>query len=480
MTACDGHPAPAAIPRSGIRARIDALVDRPAAPTGAQRAELYLMNDVERLDALIARLEFEPAARAGSAQLQQAAARLSEWSETLSASDVRLSATAAAAELERDTAWGPFSLGARLVAVEAHARGALGRSPGDPVGGGDFSAGAKSDGLRVAAAHGLRRVRANLTLKPVHVHDALRLSTGLALATAAVSVFGLAHGFWVAFATLTVVKSNVRATGRSVEAAIAGTILGGVIAFALIAGLEPTSRAYLVMLPLVIAVAIYANVAVSFLAGQAGFTLVIVVLFNLLGPAGWRIGIVRFEDVLAGPLAGLLIGAVAWPRGASASIAAATADLLEHGAAYLADTACAVASPVPARAGSSRRQRAADAAVRAESPFAQYLAEHPSPAVAARWARLLSTRTRLWYAGDLIAAAPRGHTGPVAGVIASAERLRDRYARLARSLRDRRAAPEPSATPAEQAEPRSDPQVWLEDLTAGAVAHTSAAVELPR
>ncbi len=34
----------------GIRAEVDALVDRPAAPTAIQRAELYLMNDIERLD----------------------------------------------------------------------------------------------------------------------------------------------------------------------------------------------------------------------------------------------------------------------------------------------------------------------------------------------------------------------------------------------------------------------------------------------
>lgn len=56
--------------------------------------------------------------------------------------------------------------------------------------------------------HGALRFRANLTLRSVYVRDALRLGAGLALASAAVDAFGLQHGFWVAFATLTVIKSG--------------------------------------------------------------------------------------------------------------------------------------------------------------------------------------------------------------------------------------------------------------------------------
>ena len=40
-----------------VRSDLAVLVDRPVAPTGIQRAELYLLNDLERLEGLIGRLE---------------------------------------------------------------------------------------------------------------------------------------------------------------------------------------------------------------------------------------------------------------------------------------------------------------------------------------------------------------------------------------------------------------------------------------
>jgi hypothetical protein len=39
---------------------------------------------------------------------------------------------------------------------------------------------------------------------------------------------------------------------------------------------------------------------ISFAAGQAAFTLVLVILFNIIAPAGWEIGLVRVEDVALG------------------------------------------------------------------------------------------------------------------------------------------------------------------------------------
>lgn len=111
-------------------------------------------------------------------------------------------------------------------------------------------------------------------------------------------MFDLQHGFWVAFATLTVVRSNLRATGRNAGQAIAGTIAGVAVAAPIIASAKPSAGWYLALLPAVIALAIYANVAIGFVVGQAGFTLAIIALFNLLVPAGWRIGLVRIFDVV--------------------------------------------------------------------------------------------------------------------------------------------------------------------------------------
>jgi uncharacterized membrane protein YccC len=369
------------VPTPGIRATVDALVDRPAAPTGAQRAELYLVNDIERLTGLVTRLEttggLDPA---GRVLVRRSAGSLRSSGDALSDAHAAGESMVGAAT-ESPAAGAPFSLSARISAVadavNAHTRAALGRAP-DGVLLDAFAAGPSTRRGWADVIHGWRRLESNLTLESVHVHDALRLGAGLAVASAAVDAFGLQHGFWVAFATLTVIKSNLRGTGRSVGEAIAGTLIGFLVAFALISVAEPSIGWYLALLPVVVTAAIYANVAVSFLAGQAGFTLVIIVLFNLLGPAGWRVGIVRVVDVAAGALAGLLIGALAWPRGASANIGTAAADLLEAGASYLAATARAfVGQPAP-EPRAALRQLAAGAAVRAESNFAQYLTEHPA------------------------------------------------------------------------------------------------------
>jgi len=412
-----------------IRSGMALLAERPAAPTGPQRAELYLMNDIERLDGLIRRVETRPPPdRFERASLASCAATLASCSAALSET---ADATGGARPLFPDSAATPgtFSVGARLVAltgtVQAHTRAALGL----PQDGGIVDAfttdAERSSGWRQDLGHGLMRLRANLTMRSVHVHDALRLAAGLALAFAAVDLFGLQHGFWVAFATLTVVKTNLRATGRSVGQAIAGTILGLAAAAALIGALSPSPDWYVLLLPVTVALTIYANRAVSFLAGQAGFTLVIIVLFNLLGPAGWQIGITRLVDVAAGATAGLCIGAVAWPRGAAAAISGVAADLFESAAAYLALTVRARAgSPAPSvGARSAARQPAADAALRADSALAQLLAEHPSPEQVLRWGSYLSAANRLWYAADLIAQPADTQTTDTNAAVRSVERL---------------------------------------------------------
>ena len=69
-----------------------------------------------------------------------------------------------------------------------------------------------------------------------------------------------------------------------------------------------------VVLPVVVLLAGYGP-AVSFAAGQAAFTVTVVVLFNLIQPAGWRVGLIRIEDVAVGVGVGVLVGVLFWPRG---------------------------------------------------------------------------------------------------------------------------------------------------------------------
>jgi hypothetical protein len=69
--------------------------------------------------------------------------------------------------------------------------------------------------------------------------------------------------------------------------------------------------------------------------GQAAFTVTIVVLFNLLAPAGWTVGLLRVEDVALGCAVSLVVGVLAWPRGASGIVGDDLADTFRTGAEYL-------------------------------------------------------------------------------------------------------------------------------------------------
>ena len=51
-----------------------------------------------------------------------------------------------------------------------------------------------------------------------------------------------------------------------------------------------------ITLPVAAFLAAYVPTVVSFLVGQAAFTLFVVVLFDLLQPEGWRLGLIRLED----------------------------------------------------------------------------------------------------------------------------------------------------------------------------------------
>jgi hypothetical protein len=96
-----------------------------------------------------------------------------------------------------------------------------------------------------------------------------------------------------------------------------------------------TPTALWVALPIAVLVASYAPGTAPFAVGQAAFTVTVIVLFNLLVPAGWKVGLVRIQDVAIGCAVSLVVGALFWPRGAGAVVGDDLADAFRRGAAYL-------------------------------------------------------------------------------------------------------------------------------------------------
>ena len=135
--------------------------------------------------------------------------------------------------------------------------------------------------------------------------------------------------------TLSVLRTSAASTGSTAWRALAGTAVGFVIGGALLVGIGTAQSALWVALPLAVLVAAYAPGTTPFVVGQAAFTVTIVVLFNLLVPAGWTVGLLRVEDVAIGCAVSLAVGVLFWPRGVASIVGDDLADAFRTGAAYL-------------------------------------------------------------------------------------------------------------------------------------------------
>jgi hypothetical protein len=186
---------------------------------------------------------------------------------------------------------------------------------------------------------GLRRatllVTRHATVRSVWFLNSLRGALALAAAVAVADVSGVQHAFWVVLGTLSVLRTSAASTGGTAWRALAGTVIGFVVGALLLLAIGTGQTALWVALPVAVLVAAYAPGTTPFLVGQAAFTVTIVVLFNLLAPAGWRVGLLRIEDVAIGCAVSLVVGVLFWPRGVASVVGDDLADTFRRGAEYL-------------------------------------------------------------------------------------------------------------------------------------------------
>ncbi|HWF51475.1 MAG TPA: FUSC family protein [Solirubrobacteraceae bacterium] len=212
------------------------------------------------------------------------------------------------------------------------------------------------------------------------LQNSLRGAVALGLAVLVADVSGVQHGFWVVFGTLAVLRSNALSTGQNIVRAMLGTTTGFVIGGVLVYLIGTNTAVLWVLLPLVILVAGLAPATISFAAGQAAFTVTLLILFNILVPAGWKIGLLRIEDVAIGSAVSLGVGLLFWPRGAAAALGRSLSEAYAVSARYLADAvaygvsrcdAAGPGSPPPAETS----VQAAAASRRLDDTFRSYLGE---------------------------------------------------------------------------------------------------------
>ncbi|HEX6519917.1 MAG TPA: FUSC family protein [Streptosporangiaceae bacterium] len=225
------------------------------------------------------------------------------------------------------------------------------------------------------------RAAAHLDWQSVWLHNSIRGAVGFALAVLAADGLGVQHAFWVTFGTLAVLRSNASNTGQSALQAMLGTIAGIIAGGVLVEIVGRHTTACWILLPFAVAFAGIAPVAFSFAAGQAGFTFVLILLFNIIGPTGWSIGAVRVEDMALGCGIGVGASLLLWPRGAGAALGKELSAALLETIRYLTDatqfalTRCDATRTTEAEAPNAQRRDAIHAARRLDDGFRQFLAE---------------------------------------------------------------------------------------------------------
>jgi uncharacterized membrane protein YccC len=208
--------------------------------------------------------------------------------------------------------------------------------------------------------------------RDIWFRNSLRGAAGLAIAVYVAQRSGVQHGFWVVLGTLSVLRSNALGTGWSIVTALAGTAVGIVLGAALVIGIGSHEAVLWAVLPLAVLLGSYAPRAISFAAGQAGFTVVLFVLFNIIQPVGWRVGLVRLEDVGIGFAVSLGVGLLFWPRGAASLLRENLALSYARNADYVV---AAERELVKGAAATAESAAAAAAAHRLDDAYRQSLAE---------------------------------------------------------------------------------------------------------
>ena len=273
-----------------------------------------------------------------------------------------------------------ISFSVRAIGVSALRAGGVTSTELDPEAGDHQSSRAGR-----AAARGRSTAEATGWLLLAHVgpgsavfRNSVRGAAALSVSVLVIQFASVQHAFWVVLATLSVLRSNALGTGTTVFSAVAGTAAGIVVGGALIYAVGTHEAVLWAILPFAVLLAAYAPRAISFAAGQAGFTLVVLIVFNIIAPTGWQIGLLRVEDVAIGCGISLAVGVLFWPRGAETLVRESLGTTYARAAAYVAAATRRLAGQEEAGEVARSARSAGAATDRLDDAFRQYLSEPSS------------------------------------------------------------------------------------------------------
>ena len=246
-----------------------------------------------------------------------------------------------------------------------------------------------------------RLVNVHAVPSSVWFRDALRAGIAVAVSVALAFALDIQHGFWVALGTLSVLRSCAFATGRSAVSAAAGTAVGfGIAALAfVVVGVD--DPALWILLILGFFAAGYLPQVAGLIAGQAAFTVAVIALFNIVEPTGWKIGLVRLENVALGVGVSALVALLFWPRRLEPLVGRLMTALSTSAGAALAATLVHPADPT------WREQRDAVGVIetRTRAAMAEFMVQlRTDPSVVDSWISRLGVASQARAAADALVA----------------------------------------------------------------------------
>lgn len=257
--------------------------------------------------------------------------------------------------------------------------------------------------------HGTRAAVAGLygylSTRSITVINSLRTGLALALAVVVTLTLPVQNGLWVALGALAVLRSSAATTRTSVARALTGTAIGFVIGTLVIAVLGVDPVVLWTLLPLATFGSTYVLSVGSFTASQAMFTMQVLIVFNMMRPTGWQVGLIRIEDVVIGALVGLVVSLLLWPGGAQQAVQRAIADAVVAGSWYLDAAVTRVTRGVSPETDAAVAELGEDALIAARShgdAVRVYLME-TNGAIDALQVETASLIPRLRTTGDIIA-----------------------------------------------------------------------------
>lgn len=295
-------------------------------------------------------------------------------------------------------------------------------------------------GRRRAAATGQLLVE-HADPRSAWLRNSLRGAVGIGLAIFAADLFDAQNAFWVVLGTLSVLRSNAVGTEGRVTQALIGTVIGIVIGGLVLTLIGDHRTLLWVALPPAVFGAAFAPRALSFSAGQAAFSVLVMVLFNLIDPVGLEVGFIRVQDVAIGCGVSLVVGFLMWPRGARSLVRVCLGEAYEAGSRLVSDRVESAIVAREADLADPARQEAAAAGGRLDAALRQFLDESSTDHVdAVSFVALTACSARLMRSAHtfrLMVGRP-WYQAPPAGLVpvvtATNEEVRRWYGRLAEAM----------------------------------------------